>query len=225
MDTPRHIAVVPDGNRRYARKLGKSEHEGHRAGSEVFRQLLDWCKEEKIKELSFWAMSTENLKRSALEVSFLYSLFQEMCDEIIKKHDEKTLENVKIRFCGALNLLPKSLSDKMRKIESLTSGNTEFILNLLVAYGGREELTHAVKSIASEKPSDITEDLVKSRLYVQDDVDLVIRTGHACLSGLLPWQISYAEIIFLDKLWPEFTKQDFKACLAEFSRRKRSFGK
>ena len=230
---PRHVAVIPDGNRRFAKKHGKHSSQGHRQGGENFRGLLEWCREFGVGELSFWALSTENLKRDETEVKFLFSLFGEMCDEIINKHgkDEK-LSEVRICFCGALTHVPQWLQQKMKHVEELTKSNSKFRLNLLIAYGGREEILHVVREIANDAasgrliPQDLSDDSIRKRLYVQSEPDLIIRTGHACLSGLLPWQSSYSEIIFLeDKFWPEFTKDDFRKCLDEFSSRKRNFGR
>jgi tritrans,polycis-undecaprenyl-diphosphate synthase [geranylgeranyl-diphosphate specific] len=136
---------------------------------------------------------------------------------------------MRVSFLGAKHLLPSSLQKKMMEVEAATKNNTSFKLNLLVAYGGREEILSAVKKLLKEKdlkPEELTEESFKKYLYLESEPDLIIRTGHACLSGLLPWQSIYSEIIFLeDKYWPEFSKQDFEHCLSEFSKRRRSFGK
>lgn len=206
--------------------------DGHRAGADVFKNLLGWCKEAGIKEVSFWGLSTENLKRSKIELEFLFKLFEELCDEIIKNYKaDSSKDRVRVKFCGEINRLPEWLVKKMREAEEVTKDFEDYKLNLLVAYGGRYEILQAVKSIAKDAkegkidPEFLTDDAIRSRLHVQSDPDLIVRTGHACLSGLLPWQGTYAEIIFLDKFWPDFSKEDLQACLDEFSKRKRNFGK
>jgi tritrans,polycis-undecaprenyl-diphosphate synthase [geranylgeranyl-diphosphate specific] len=229
---PMHIAVVPDGNRRYAKKLGKMSFQGHRAGADVFSDFVDWCREFGIREVSFWGLSMENLKREKLELEFLFKLFEEMCDKVMKKDSKAKKHKVRVRFCGELDLLPEKLQKKILLAEESTKDYSDYRLNLLIAYGGREEILHAARQLAKEsadgkiRPDDIDAELFRKQLYVQSYPDLVIRTGHACLSGLLPWQATYAEIIFLeDKFWPEFTREDLKACLEEYSKRRRSFGK
>jgi tritrans,polycis-undecaprenyl-diphosphate synthase [geranylgeranyl-diphosphate specific] len=229
---PNHVAVVPDGNRRFAKKSGMLAFQGHRAGADVFKNFLDWSREFGIREVSFWGLSMENLKRDKAELAYLFKLFEELCDEVIKKDSKAEKYHVRVRFCGELHLLPKSLQDKMRKAEEVTKNNSDYAINFLLAYGGREEILHAARQLSMEcmegklKPGEIDAETFRRHLYMGSYPDLVIRTGHACLSGLLPWQSTYSEIIFLDdKFWPEFTKADLKSCLDEYSRRRRSFGK
>jgi tritrans,polycis-undecaprenyl-diphosphate synthase [geranylgeranyl-diphosphate specific] len=232
-DVPNHIAIIPDGNRRYARQQGMPAWEGHRAGANVFEELLKWCKEFKIKELSFWAASTENLEREKMEVDFLINLFVEMCDKFLKDDKNELKENkVRIRFIGNREKLPEKLIKRIGQVEEKTRDYSDYKLNMLVGYGGRWEITQAAKKIAEEvkqgklKIDDITPDVFQKHLILEDEPDLVIRTSEERLSGFLPWQCIYSEIIFIkDKYWPEFTKQDFKKCLDEYASRKRRFGK
>lgn len=230
---PRHIAVIPDGNRRFAKQRGQLPWEGHRAGAKVFEDLLKWCKDAGIKELSFWGASTENLNRDKKEVDFLLKLFGEMCDKFLKEYNNKKIEDkVRIRFIGNLSRLPEKLVKKMNKVMELTKDYNDYRLNMLVGYGGRWEITEAAKKLAQEvkegklKIEDITPEFFQEHLYLQSEPDLIIRTSEQRLSGLLPWQGIYSEIIFLkDKHWPELTQEDFKKCLEEFAKRKRRFGK
>ncbi|MBN1792887.1 di-trans,poly-cis-decaprenylcistransferase [Candidatus Woesearchaeota archaeon] len=231
-NVPKHVVFVPDGNRRFARKHGKHPSEGHRAGADTFREVLKWCKELGIKEVTFWGASTENLKRDKLELEFLFKLFGELCDEVMKRSAENHPDRASVKFCGALHMLPKWLQERFAEAEKATMGSHEYKLNLLIAYGGREELLQAVRSIARDasegklSSDKITGDTIMSRLYLQSEPDLIIRTGHACMSGLLPWQSVYSEIIFLEeKHWPEFNREDLEACLKEYSERIRNFGK
>lgn len=231
---PKHIAIIPDGNRRYAKKKGKAAFEGHRAGSDKFREALKWCKEAGIREVTFWAASTDNLQRDKKEVDFLVMLFHQVCDEFLKDHTKKKdkTEKVMIRFIGDLQSLPKQLHDKMDRIMELTKDYTDYKLNMLVAYGGEWELALAAKKIAEKvkqgllKPEEITPGVFEKHLELQSKPDLVIRTSQQRTSGLLPFQIAYSEIIFLEKMfWPDFSKKDFDWCLKEYASRVRTFGR
>jgi undecaprenyl diphosphate synthase len=232
-NTPRHIAIIPDGNRRWAKNKGLPAWEGHRQGAKTFEEILKWFKELGVKELSFWGASTENLERDKIEVDFLLKLFEEMCDRILKDNKNELKENrVRIRFIGNLKKLPDKLRKKMEQIMEQTKDYSNYKLNLLIGYGGRWEITEAAKKIAKEvkdgklEPEEITPEVFQKYLMLEDEPDLIIRTSEERLSGLLPWQGIYSEIIFIkDKHWPEFTKQDLKKCIEEFAQRKRRFGK
>jgi len=230
---PKHIAIIPDGNRRWAKQRGLPAWEGHREGAKVFENALTWCKEAGAKEISFWGASTENLEREKIEVDFLLKLLGDMCDKFIKDNkDKKIKEKVCIRFIGNHDKLPVWLKNKFKQVTGLTESNKDYILNLLIGYGGRWEITEAARKIAQEakegklKVEDITPEVFHKHLMLQSEPDLIIRTSEQRLSGLLPWQGIYAEIIFIkDKHWPEFTHADFKGCLEEFAKRQRRFGK
>jgi len=232
-NTPRHIAIIPDGNRRWAKQRGLLPWEGHRKGAQVFEKTLIWCKEAGVKELSFWGASTENLERDKVEVNFLLKLFGEMCDKFIKQHKNKKIkEKVCIRFIGNHDQLPAWLKDKFNRVTELTKNNHDYKLNLLIGYGGRWEITEASKKIAKEvkegklKPENITPEVFHKHLMLESEPDLIIRTSEERLSGFLPWQGIYSEVIFIkDKHWPEFTKEDLKKCIEEYSKRQRRFGK
>jgi len=229
---PEHIAIIPDGNRRWAKSKNLPSWEGHRKGAEVFEKFLEWCKEFGIKEISFWAASTENLERDKMEVDFLLRLFQEFSTRFLKNLKKgKVKDKVRVRFIGDLNRLPDKLRQKMEKIMEQTKDYNDYKLNMLVGYGGRWELTEAAKKIANEakeeklKVEDITPEVFQKHLALESEPDLIIRTSEQRLSGLLPWQGIYSEIIFVkDKHWPEFTKQDLKKCIEEYAKRQRRFG-
>jgi undecaprenyl diphosphate synthase len=230
---PRHIAIIPDGNRRWAKNKGMPAWEGHRKGAKIFEDMLRWCKEFGVKEISFWGASTENLERDKTEVDFLLKLFIEMCDKILKDNKNELKENkVRIIFIGDMKRLPEKLRKKMEQVMEQTKDYSNYRLNLLIGYGGRWEITQAAKKIAQKikegklKVDDINQETFQKHLMLEDEPDLIIRTSEERLSGLLPWQGVYAEIIFLkDKHWPEFTKEDFKKCLEEYASRQRRFGK
>lgn len=232
---PRHIAIIPDGNRRFARQRKQLPWEGHRAGAKTFEDLLEWCKEAGVKELSFWAASTENLDREKKEVDFLLKLFDEFASRFIKKlEQDKVKDKVRVIFIGDLSRLPEKLKEKLERIMELTSkyDNPDYKLNMLVGYGGRWEITRAARNIAQEvkqgklEPHEITPEVFQQHLQLETEPDLIIRTSEQRLSGLLPWQGIYSEIIFLkDKHWPEFTKEDFNKCLEEYASRQRRFGR
>ncbi len=230
---PRHIGIIPDGNRRWAKQKGLPAWEGHREGAKTFEKLLEWCKELGIKELSFWATSTENMKREKKEVDYILKLFDQFLNNFLNDYkNKKAYHQVKIRFIGNIENFPSNIHRKMRKVEELTAKNSGYRLNMLVGYGGRWEITQAAKKIAKEvkegkiRIEDITPEAFQKHLQLQSEPDLIIRTSEERLSGFLPWQAIYSEIIFIkNKHWPEFSKEDLKKCIEEYSNRQRRFGK
>lgn len=230
---PKHIAIIPDGNRRWAKNKGLPAWEGHRRAANNFNEFLEWCKEFGVKELSFWGMSTENLERDKKEVGVLFEILDKFCDNAKKDLSGKRKhENVRILFIGNFAKFPEKVIKKMSQIMEMTKSNSEYKLNFLIGYGGRWEITEAARKIAKEikegklKVNDINQETFQKHLMLESEPDLIIRTSEERLSGLLPWQSIYAEIIFIkNKHWPEFTKEDFKKCLEEFASRQRRFGK
>ncbi|MCX6748509.1 MAG: polyprenyl diphosphate synthase [Candidatus Pacearchaeota archaeon] len=222
-----HIAIIIDGNRRYAKKHSWEVWKGHDSGAENVDKLFDWCKELGIKKLTIYALSTENLKREPKEVKALLDVFRKWFGKF--KNDPRIPENqVRVRFIGKLELLPEDLQALAREIEENTSSYSNFHINFCIAYGGRLELLETIKKIikSGKKPEEVTEDLIKQNLWLEDEPDAIVRTGNVKrLSNFLPWQSAYSELIFVDKLWPEFTKEDLVACVEEFKARKRNFGK
>jgi len=219
-----HLAIILDGNRRYARKKGLFAWKGHSYGAENVSKMLDWCKEFGIKEMTFYALSTENLKREKEEVDELFKLFKKWFVKF--KKDKRVHENkVGIRFIGDLSLVPEDIRKLALEVEQDTKNYNNYIMNFCFAYGGRLELLHAFNKLKAKKEK-ISEEDIKSALWLSSEPDLVIRTGNVVrTSNFLPWQTVYSEWVFLDKMWPEFTREDLLACLKEFEARKRNFGK
>ena len=223
---PQSIAIIMDGNRRWAREKGLDYRKGHQAGADTIEKIVTYANEIGLKYLTVYAFSTENWKRTGA----LMLLFNQFLDKYIKIADTK---NVKIRFIGDRTVLSKSLADKMQKAEERTKNNTGLTFAVALNYGGRDELVHAIKAIAQDvkdekiNKDDITESLVSDYLYTKGipDPDLVIRTsGELRTSNFLPWQIVYSEFLFLDKYWPDFSEEDLDNAIEVFQKRNRKFG-
>ena len=226
--SPKHVAIILDGNRRYAKKLGLQPWKGHEYGVKKLNQFLEWCQELGIRELTLYAFSTENFKRTKTEKNFLFNIFKQEFSNM--KHRKDIFENkIKINVIGRLNMFPKGIQKSIRDIMSKTKKHNKFIVNFAMAYGGRQEIVDALKKIIkdSKKPSpeNINERLITKNLYLKSEPDIVIRPGgEKRMSNFLLWQSSYAELFFLKKLWPEFTKNDLKKVIEEFNQRERRFG-
>lgn len=224
MNPLRHIAIILDGNRRFAKTKNMPSYRGHEEGAKIVEKLLDWVKDLDIKELTFYAISTENLKRGKKEVDYLFKVLKKWFS---KFKDDKRIEKnrVKIRFIGQLSLLPKDLRELCWEIEEKTKNYDNFRINFCIAYGGRLELINAFNKLRKEN-KEITEGDITNSLWLSSSPELIIRTGKRMrTSNFLPWQSIYSEWIFLDKMWPEFTKQDLIECMEEFKTRQRNFGK
>jgi undecaprenyl diphosphate synthase len=224
---PKHIAIIPDGNRRWAKEKGISKKEGYAKGIEHIGDVLKWCKASNIRMLTMWGFSTDNFRRDREEIGDLFELFKKNLRKALES-DEKNKHEVRVRFLGRIHLFPKEIQEMIQKAQEISSKNSEYQLNLLLSYGGREEIVDAVNSIIKEGISEVTEETISKHLYSKEipDPDLVIRTsGEQRLSGLMPWQTTYSEFYFCEKLWPDFSQDDFKEALDEFSRRKRRYGK
>lgn len=223
MKSINHLALILDGNRRYAKNLNQAVWKGHEAGAENVDNLLQWCLDLKIKELTLYTLSTENLKRDKLELSYLFKLFRTWFKKI--KKDKRISENkVKIKFIGDLSLVPEDIAKLAREVEKDTEKYNNLQVNFLFAYGGRLELVNTFNKLKNKEH--ITEEDITQALWLKTSPDLVIRTGNVIrTSNFLPWQSVYSEWIFLNKMWPEFTKQDLINSIEEFNSRKRNFGK
>ncbi len=220
MREPESIGIIPDGNRRYAKKYGISLIEAYKKGVQTAEKALDFVKKEtNVKYVYFYTLSLENLKkRSKYELDILFKLLKKKIAQWLKRDP-----GAEVRFAGELEYLPKNLVEMMRELEKKTEGNYPKV-GLLVGYSGIYEVVRAAR--LSSNP-DSYEDLRKY-LYLPDfpDLDMILRTsGEQRLSGFLPLQSAYAELIFYPKLWPEMEWEDFRAVLEEFSRRERRFGK
>ncbi len=226
---PRHIGFILDGNRRFAKRIMLKPWKGHEWGYEKTREVLQWCRELHIPEVTLYAFSIENFDRPKEEFEYLMQLFQKAYTNF--KTDPQ-FASVKINFIGRLSMFPKDVQDAMYNLMDATKGNTPYVVNIAMAYGGRAEIIDATKKIAEKikegklDVQQINEEVFAKNLYLNSDPDLIIRTsGEQRLSGFLLYQGSYAEISFVDKLWPEFAKEDLIACINDYAQRERRFGK
>ncbi len=227
---PKHIGIILDGNRRFAKKFGLNPLKGHEFGLKKLEDLFKWCQELGVKELTLYTFSTENFNRTKMEIDYLFGLFSNEVEKI-KKEKGMFKEGIRFNFIGRIDMFPKAMKKSMLEIMEKTKKYSKFKVNFAMAYGGRQEITDAMKKIAKDvekgriKPESINESLITKNLYLKSEPDLVIRPGgEKRMSNFLLWQSSYAELFFLEKLWPEFTKEDLIKCVEEFSKRERKFG-
>lgn len=226
---PAHVGVIMDGNGRWAKKRGMPRKFGHREGAKTFRTITRHAKALGIQYITFYAFSTENWKRPKDEVDAIMELFEKNLDEVRDFIDE----NIRVRFIGDRSMLTPRLQEKMKSVEEDSKDFDSMTMILAINYGGRDEITHAVKEIAKDveqgrlKAEDITQQLIQSRLYTEEipDVDLIIRpSGEQRLSNFLIWQSAYAEYYFTNILWPDFKPKDLEEAVLAFSERNRRFG-
>ncbi len=224
-----HIAIIMDGNGRWARQRGKIRLAGHYAGVETVRNVLKYCKKYDVRYLTLYAFSTENWSRPADEVSGLMKLLGAYLD---REEEELVREEVRFRAIGRRSDLPRKLQDRIAKVEERTRAFERQLL-VCLSYGGRAELTDAFRAMAEKvaagelDPASVTEQTVASHLYAPDvpDPDLIIRTsGEMRLSNFLLWEAAYSEFYVTPVLWPDFGEEDFKAALDAFASRSRRFG-
>ena len=229
-NTPQHIAIIMDGNGRWAKERGLPRRDGHRAGAESVREAVETCKELGISHLTLYAFSSENWSRPKSEIDALMVLLDRFLAE---KTSELNKQNVRLRTIGDIARLPEKNQKRIAKAKKETAGNTDLNLILALSYGAREEITSAVKNIARKastgdlNPDEITKELVAQHLDTAEfpDPDLLIRTsGELRLSNFILWQLSYAEIVVTKKFWPDFKRTDLQAAVEEYSRRHRRFG-
>ncbi len=232
---PGHIAIILDGNRRWASGKTLNPWHGHEKGAEKVEQLLDWCLKIGVESITLYAFSTENFNRSKNEIKKIMRIAKEEFQRILT--DERIHNNkVHVKVIGRQNLLPKDLQHLIMDVENSTESYNEHFLNIALAYGGRAEIVDAAKKIAQEveerklDPKEIDEQLFESYLYTshlpKQDPDLIVRTsGEERLSGFLLWQSAYSELCFLDVYWPDFRWIDFLRAVRTFQMRKRRYGK
>lgn len=229
-EVPRHIAIIMDGNGRWAKERGFPRLEGHRAGAESVREVMEACIELGVEYLTLYAFSSENWSRPEAEVKALMSLLDRFLDEKAKDLDR---QNVRLLAIGQLDRLPEKTRARIEKIQARTANHSAMTLVLALSYGGREEIVSAAKSLATDavagkiSPSDITSELFASRLQTAGipDPDLLIRTsGEMRVSNFLLWQISYSEMVIVKKFWPDFRQGDLFEAAREYQRRHRRFG-
>ena len=231
---PEHIAVILDGNRRWALKRSLNPWVGHKHGAEKVENLLDWCLQLGVKSITLYAFSTENFRRPKKEIEELMQIFEEKLRKLLT--DKRIHQNqVKVKIIGRRELLPKSIKNIIEEVEESTKNYNKHFLNVALAYGGRAEIIDAAKRIAEKvkqgklDPNEINEKLFEKHLYTahlpKQDPDLIIRTsGEERLSGFLLWQSAYSELCFLDIYWPEFRKIDLLRAIRVYQKRKRRFG-
>jgi len=230
---PRHVAIIMDGNRRFASQMGMDPLTGHAVGRDKLEEIVNWCLDIGIRVLTVFAFSTENLKRSPREVEALMRLFVENFRKA--GDDERAHKNkIRIRAIGQISMLPTDVQDAIRYAEERTKDYDQYFFNIAVAYGGREEILNAIRVIAGEavkgdiRPEDIDEKVVSSHLYTSDlpDPDLILRTsGEERISNFLLWQLAYSELYFSDVYWPGLRKVDFLRAIRSYQSRKRRYGK
>jgi tritrans,polycis-undecaprenyl-diphosphate synthase [geranylgeranyl-diphosphate specific] len=231
---PEHIAIILDGNRRWAQNHSMNPNVGHYYGADKTEKVLRWCLNLGVKTVTFYAFSTENFTRSHDEVNELMGLFEEKLCQILEAEDIHKYK-VRVKAIGRLNQLPVNLQEMITKVEEATKDYDEHFLNLALAYGGRAEIVDAAKEIAQHivdgtlSPNEIDEEVFEKHLYTsylpKQDPDLIIRTsGEERLSGFLLYQSAYSELFFLDVYWPEFRLIDILRAIRTFQKRKRRFG-
>ena len=229
-ESPRHVAVIMDGNGRWAQRRGLPRLEGHRRGADTVREITVAARELGLDYLTLYSFSVQNWQRPVAEVSGLMSLLEEYClgeRALLMEH------NIRLNLVGSVSKLPVSTREALEDLCLATKDNTSMVLTLAIDYGGREELLEATRTIASAvakgelDPAAIDDEVFRTHLGTADmpDPDLMIRTsGEVRLSNFLLWQAAYTELLFTDVLWPDFDKEQFTACLDDYSQRQRRFG-
>ena len=227
---PDHIAIIMDGNRRWAKLQGKPAGFGHKEGAKTLENIVRYANKIGLKYITVYAFSTENWKRSQEEVSGLMLLLQNYLVDYGKRADS---ENIKIQILGDITKFPEGTQKSIKDCIERTKNNTGVTLSIALNYGGRAELQEAIKKIALDvkegkiQEEQITEDLIGDYLYTKDmpDPDLIIRTsGELRISGFLTWQSTYSELYFIEKNWPDFSEEDLNEAIQEYNKRTRKFG-
>lgn len=227
---PIHIAIIMDGNRRWAKKQGKPAAFGHKEGAKTLEKIVRYANKIGLQYITVYAFSTENWKRTEEEVSALMGLLKNYLDDYAKRANT---ENIKVNIIGNIDTLPDNIQNSMRECMKRTKDNTGITFNIAFNYGSRAEIEDAIKTISQKvekgemSVEEITEETIADHLYTkgQPDPDLLIRTsGELRLSNFLLWQLAYTEFLFLDKYWPDFTEEDLEQAILLFQNRNRKFG-
>ncbi len=227
---PRHIAIIMDGNRRWAKAQGKPASFGHKAGAKTLEKIVRYANKIGLEYITVYAFSTENWKRTEEEVKALMMLLQSYLDDYSKRADT---ENIRVKILGDISALAPGMQKSINNCMERTKDNTGVTFNIALNYGGRDEIVKAIKNIAQEVKEgkidiqDISEEMVSNNLYTkgEPDPDLLIRTsGELRLSNFLPWQLVYSEFLFIEKNWPDFTEEDLDNAIVEYEKRTRKFG-
>ena len=228
---PKHIGIIMDGNRRWAKKRGKPAIFGHKQGAKTLENIVRYANKIGLKYLTVFAFSTENWKRSEEEVKGLMTLLQAYLDDYTKRADS---ENVKVTVIGDIKALSEGMQKSIEKCMERTKNNTGVHFNIAINYGGKDEIVKATKKIAQEikenkiSIEEIDEQTITDHLYTtgQPEPDLIIRTsGELRLSGFLIWQSAYSELLFIEKNWPDFDEKDLDNAIVEYEKRKRNYAK
>ena len=227
---PKHIGIIMDGNRRWAKERGIETKLGHKAGAETLEKIASYANEIGLEYLTVYAFSTENWKRTKEEIGALMILLNSYLDKFLNR---ESLRNIKIRVLGNIEELDSGLKNSIKRIVEKSKNNTGLTLNIAFNYGGRSEIVRAVQNISKLVKNneisieDINEQLVSNNLYTEGEPepDLLIRTGGELrISNFLLWQLAYTEFLFLDKYWPDFTEEDLLEAISTFEKRNRKFG-
>ncbi|MGE0014865.1 MAG: polyprenyl diphosphate synthase [Candidatus Methanomethylophilaceae archaeon] len=230
---PNHIAIIMDGNRRYAEERGETKEEGHRLGSEKLEEVLDWCVEDGVRFLTVYAFSTENFSREKDEVEYLMNLLRQSLIKFAESprvHEKK----VRLKVLGDVTMLPEHVRAAADYADEKTKDYSDYHFNMAIAYGGRQEIIEAVKAVAQKVADgemdvkDIDENVLSEHMYTSDtpDPDLVLRTsGEVRISNFLLWQLAYSELYFTDVYWPGFRYIDFLRAIRTYQQRRRRYGK
>lgn len=228
-NVPNHIAIIPDGNRRWAKERGLPTFEGHRRGYEAGRKLVEKIRELGISTVTFWAFSTENWNRSKEEVGYLMKLYETFIDRNL---EDALKEKVKIIHLGRKDRIPKSLLKKINQAEEKTKGFKEYYLNIALDYGGHDEIIRAIQRLKDSnfKVQSLTAETFGQFLDTNSqpypNPDLIIRTSdEERLSGFMPWQSEYSEFYFADCYFPDFNEEELEKAIHEYAKRKRNFGR
>jgi tritrans,polycis-undecaprenyl-diphosphate synthase [geranylgeranyl-diphosphate specific] len=235
VDMPRHIGIILDGNRRWARGQNLNPWEGHWAGGEHVKDFLEWCLNLNINTVTFYAFSTENFKRNEKEVQELMKIYEKALNDVLAS-DVIEKYQVRVMAIGRRNLLPEHLQKLIGAVEERTKYYDKFYLNVALAYGGRAEIVDATRELAELvkegklEPQQINEDLIANHLYTkhlpQQEPDLIIRTGNESrLSNFLLWQAAYSELFIVDVYWPDFREIDLQRVIRNYQQRNRRYGK
>ena len=216
-----HLAIIMDGNRRFAKLNGLTKYIGHKMGVELLERVIDWCPKYGIDTLTVYALSTENLKREEEELKNLFDLIRDFA----RKTDVFMNNNVQMRMLGNFEGIRDDTSEALKNLESVTKENTKFLFQVCVNYGGRDEIIRAIKKL-NESGDDVNEENLSKYLDSSLVPDLILRTGgNKRLSNFLLWQSAYSELLFLEKHWPEFSEKDLENAVKYFNEQQRRFGK
>jgi len=232
---PNHIAIILDGNRRWAKRNLILPKEGHFKGADAVENLLDWCEEFDIKIITLYVLSAENLSRKDLELEYLFEIIRIRLEKLF--NDPRIHKNqMRVKAIGRVELLPDSIKNVLKRLDDATKNYERHFLNIAIAYGGQDELIDAIKKIVGKikdgvlKIDDINKKEIEANLYTshlpQSSPDMILRTsGEKRLSGFLLWQSAYSELVFMDVFWPGFRKIDLMRAIRTFQKRKRRIGK